>query len=274
MAGPAQLTQWQLEGNAADAYERYLVPTIFEPWARDLVDLASIRPGHRVLDVACGTGIVARLAAPRVGPAGAVRGLDLNADMLAVAATACAGVSPAIEWTQGDVEKLPYPDAHFDVALSQFALMFFPDRVRALAEMRRVTVPTGLVALSVWRSLEINRVYLGLAAALERHAGSDAAVMMGSPFALGDAGELRDLLSAAGFRDIRIRIDVKMERFPSPEEMIRREAASSPLAGPLGQLDDAARAGLVAEVSELLREHTDDESVAFPLEAYIVTARP
>ena len=111
----SQQERWQVSGNAAEAYERYLVPTLFTPWAHDLIARAALQPGERVLDVACGTGIVARLAAAHVGVAGHVVGVDLNPDMLAIArAQPPATASARVEWREGDANALPCNDATFD----------------------------------------------------------------------------------------------------------------------------------------------------------------
>lgn len=149
--------QWQLAGNAADVYERALVPAVFAPWAPQVVALAEPRPGERVLDVACGTGVVARLASQRVGRIGKVVGLDLNPGMLAVAAASAAGQSSAaapITWQEASAIKMPLPDAAFDIVYCQLGLQFFPDRPAALREMYRVLVPGGRLGLMVWRGIE------------------------------------------------------------------------------------------------------------------------
>ena len=138
---------WQLEGNAAELYQRYLVPGITAKWAEDLVRRAQLREGDKVLDVACGTGVVARLAAKKVTP-GHVTGLDLNAGMLAVARNVFNQGGP-VNWVEGSALDLPFPSGHFDVILCQLGLQFFPDQSRALFEMRRVVRERGRVALSV-----------------------------------------------------------------------------------------------------------------------------
>src|SRR5262249_25147416 len=142
--------EYQIEGNAAELFERYIVPAITALWAADLVQRAAPRPGNRVLDVACGTGVVARLAAKTMG-AGHVVGLDINAAMLAVARSQAAG-SP-IEWHEASVLQMPFADRSFDLVLCQLGLQFFPDRPRALREMQRVLVPDGRLALSVFTAI-------------------------------------------------------------------------------------------------------------------------
>lgn len=266
---------WQLAGSSAEAYERHSVPSWSRALAEDLVELAEPRPNERVLDVACGTGIVARLAAERVGEGGTVCGLDVNEDMLDVARRAPAGASPSIEWRQGDVGELPLPDASFDLVTCQQGLQFFCDRGRALREMRRVLAPSGRLALSMLRPLAHHPVYAALADALERTVGTDAGAMMRSPFPESDAAELRELVSSAGLADVRIRLVVAVAGYPSPEELVIWEAAASPLAGPIGALGDDARDALLRDfmASPALRAYTDDAGVTFPQETYVALAR-
>jgi SAM-dependent methyltransferase len=133
--------QWQVVGSAAETYERALIPAVFAAWTPLVVELAEPRAGERVLDVACGTGVVARLAAQQVGRTGKVVGLDLNPGMLAVAAARAAGEPPtsaSITWQEANAARMPFPDAAFDVAYCQLGLQFFPDRPAALREMNRV----------------------------------------------------------------------------------------------------------------------------------------
>ncbi len=263
---------WQLEESSAEAYERYLVPLFFAPGAEYLVELATTGPGERVLDVACGTGIVARRAAPRVGADGTVVGLELNEGMLEVARKISADIRPAIEWRQGDATEIPFPDAAFDIVFCQQGLQFFSDQPAALREMYRVLVPNGRLALSVLRSIEHNPGYVALAEALERHVGADAGAMMRSPFSPLSTDELGDLVAGAGFRDVRILIGIGTVRYPSAEEFLRQEGASSPLAGPIEALRDDVREALIRDLREALRTYADDDGIIFPAETYLALA--
>jgi ubiquinone/menaquinone biosynthesis C-methylase UbiE len=145
--------QWQVAGSAAQVYERELVPAIFGPWAPRVLDVAAPAAGEWVLDAACGTGVVARLAAERVGADGRVVGFDLNPGMLTVARSLPAGGAP-IGWVQATAGRLPFPDGSFEVVCCQLGLQFFPDRAAALAEMARVLVAGGRLAAMVWRSID------------------------------------------------------------------------------------------------------------------------
>lgn len=264
---------WQLEGDSAEAYERYLVPGMFASWADALVERAAVQPGDRVLDVGCGTGVVARRAAATVGAEGEVVGLDPNEGMLDVARAASSDVRPAIEWREGTAADLSFPEGSFDVVASQQVIQFVPDPAAALSEMRRVVGSDGRLGLAVWRPIEFNRAYASVADALADHVGDEAAAMMRSPFPSWALPELRDLVREAGFRDVAVTIGIGSMRYPSPEELVRREAASSPLAGPLGALSREVRDALIRDVGEALREHADDEGVVLPMETYLVTAR-
>ena len=262
---------WQLVEDSAEAYQRYLAPIFFEPWAERLLAFAAVRPGERVLDVACGTGSVSREAARRVGPGGKVVGLDLNEGMLAVARRASAGA--AIEWREGDAARLPFPDGAFDVVTCQQALQFFPDRPRALREMRRVLASGGRVALAVLRGLAQSPAYAPLADALARHVSVEAGAMLRSIFPGWTREEVLALLNDAGFREVEARIEVGAIRYPSAEEFLRQEAACSPLAGVLRAMPDAARDALVRDLEAALRAHTDDGGIVTPMETWLVLAR-
>ncbi len=240
--------------------------------AQRLLELASPRPGDRVLDVGCGTGIVARTAALAVGAQGRVVGIDLNEGMLRVAKRAGAALVPPVEWRQGDATSLPFPDAAFDVVASQQMLQFVPDRGTRRARDASRARPPGPARDLVCRPIEHAVGYVPLAAGLRRHAGAEAEAMMRSPFPAWSVEELRQIVAAGGFDAITIRIEVMSIRYPSAAEFVRREAACSPLAGPIGSLAAPARTALLDELAHELRAHTDDLGIALPLEVYIALA--
>jgi len=272
----SQKIQWQVAGNAAETYEEALVPAIFAPWAPLVVDLAHPQEGERVLDVACGTGIVARTLASCVGPRGAVAGVDLNPGMLKVARRVCATESHSaaqIEWHEASADKLPFLDALFNVVCCQLGLQFFPDRAAALREMRRVLVPGGRLAVMVWRGIHESPGFAVLAEALERHVGGAAAAIMRAPFGLSDSEELTALVRAAGFHDIVIQQRVGTVRFGSTEKLVSSYIAGSPLAGPISKASDAARQALVADVQNALGTYMSDTELTFPIAAQLLSGR-
>jgi SAM-dependent methyltransferase len=258
---------WQLSDDTAVAYERDFVPAIFAQWPPKLAEIAAIAPGERVLDVGCGTGVLAREAAVRAGPAGRVVGLDLNEGMLAVARR----LRPEIDWRHGDALDLPFADHAFDVVASQFALMFFPDRPRALREMWRVLAPGGRLAVAVCAPLEETRGYRLFADILRREAGEDAAAMVEGYFALGDEAELLRIARAAEIVAPRILTCEGWARFASIEEFARIEIKGSPLAG---LVDPAAFGRILAAARAALGEFCDERGrLAVPLGARVLTAR-
>jgi ubiquinone/menaquinone biosynthesis C-methylase UbiE len=257
---------FQLESDSAEAYERYLVPAIFRPSADRLVDRVGIEPGERVLDVGCGTGIVARTAAARGAHAA---GVDLNEGMLAVARSA----APEVDWRTGDAAALPFDDGTFDVVLSQQALQFMPDPIAALREMRRVLAAGGRMAVVVCRSLDRNAGYEALAAAIERHTNADVGTGARSPFPAWGVAELRAMIGDAGFADVHVSIDLAGVRYPSAEGLLTWEVASSPLAQVFASLRQAAVGRIVAEVARAVGDYADDDGVLIPLETLVAVAR-
>jgi ubiquinone/menaquinone biosynthesis C-methylase UbiE len=201
-------------GTAPQNYERYFVPAIGAPLAEKLIKVAGLRPGERVLDVACGTGVVTRLAAEQVGADGAVTGVDINPGMLAVACTATPSLA-AIEWIEASADALPCPDAAFDVVLCQLGLQFFPDKLAALRQARRVLVPAGRLALNVPGPTP--PIFDILARGLARHVKPEVAGFVHHVFSLHETTELEDLLSGAGFVDVAIRASDEKLHLPAPE---------------------------------------------------------
>jgi SAM-dependent methyltransferase len=268
--------QWQVAGSAPEIYERALVPAVFASWVPQVVALANPKSGERVLDVACGTGVVARLAAVRVGGGGNVVGLDLNPGMLAVAASIALetpATSAPITWREASATKMPFADASFDIVYCQLGLQFFPDRSAALREMHRVLVSDGRLGLMVWRGIEQSPGFGVLADALGRHVGPEAAAAMRAPFSLFDLEELGALIAAAGFRDIAIRRATGTVRFPSPARFVQDYGAGSLLASFVAKATDEARTALVSDVSEALAPFVADGALAFPIEAHLASAR-
>jgi ubiquinone/menaquinone biosynthesis C-methylase UbiE len=272
----SQQGQWQVAGSAPEVYERELVPAVFGVWAPILVELAQPRPSERVLDVACGTGIVARIAATRVGPGGTVVGIDLNPGMLSVARSVVSPDSRSggqLQWQEASADKLPFPDGSFNVVYCQLGLQFFADRPAALREMRRVLGTEGRLALMVWRGIHESPGFAVLADALQRHVGQAAAAIMRAPFGLSNADELEALVRAAGFQNVAIQQRSGTVRFPSVERFVLSYVAGSPLAGPVSQADDAARAALITDVRNALGKFTSNDELAFPIAAHLLSAR-
>ncbi len=259
-------------GRAADAardYERLHVKALFGQWAEPVLDAAKVVAGHRLLDVACGTGVLARAAHARVGPTGAVTGLDIAPGMLAVAAD----LEPGVTWIEGDAGALPFDDDTFDVVVSQFGLMFFPDKKRAIREMLRCLRPGGLVAVAVWDGLEHSGAYPISVDLLERRAGSAAADALRAPFVLGDTGELRGVFEDAGAVVVSMDTQHGTASFPSVRSMVEADLRGwLPVMGVhLG--DDLVDSILDAAEDALRAYRTSNGAMVFDTPAHIVVAR-
>lgn len=259
---------FQLTDAGPGAYERYMVPAHCERRAQDLLDRVGVGPRERVLDVACGTGIVSRLAARRVGDLGRVVGVEFNPAMLEVARQVSAYYDP-IEYLEGDASALPVADRTFDVVVCQHAIMFFPDREASVREMHRSLRPGGRVAVSVFRSAKFNPAFRHLIGALEKHASPDAAAFMRSPFIMESVAQMRSLFESAGFVDIEVMIRVETLRYPSVAHLVRYETLN--MADPALHAPETQRA-LIQEMSALVADHVDDRGVILPAEDYVVTA--
>jgi SAM-dependent methyltransferase len=258
---------FQISPETAEAYEAAFVPSLFAHLAPVLIDAAGVTAGDRVLDVACGTGIVARTAAERAGPAGHVVGLDRNEAMLTVARR----VRPDLEWRQGDAAALPFPDGWFDVALCQSGLMFVPDPIEAVRELGRVVRPGGRVAVQVWSSLDRQYGFQPLADAVARHAGPDAVALISTYFRLGDREQFTGHFTLAGLRVTDVRTLPVTVRAPSVDDYITTEVASTPL---IDRISGDVYRRIREEAGAGLARYTDATgALALPLEAYLVAAR-
>lgn len=257
----------QVSDGAASVYDEFFLPALFEAWAAPVANAAGIRAGQRVLDVACGTGVLARCAAGLVGESGTVVGLDPNASMLARARQR----TPEIDWRAGVAEDLPFADGSFDAVVSQFGLMFFVDRPRALREMVRVLREGGHLAVAVWASLDRTPGYEAMVALLDRLFGRAVARSLEAPYALGDLGLLERTLEDAGLGDAHVETRAGSARFPSIESWIRTDIRGWTLAG---ALDDAQYRQLQAEAATVLRRfETPSGTVEFPSPAHLITWR-
>jgi ubiquinone/menaquinone biosynthesis C-methylase UbiE len=255
-------------GTAPENYERYFVPAIGLPLAAALVESAGLSPGERVLDVACGTGVVARLAAERVGTAGHVTGLDVNPGMLAVAHSASTPV--AIEWREARAEDTQVPDAAYDVALCQMGLQFFADMGTAMAELSRVLVPGGRLVASVPGPMP--SVFQVLQRGIRDHLSPEIAKFISVVFSLDDARRLEELVAESGFREVSVRRDPRVLRLPPPEDFLWQYVWSTPLADAIGSLGDQEREALEHDVLAGWEELTRDGALILQLDVLTVSA--
>lgn len=252
-------------GSPAENYQRFFVPAIAKPVAEDLVRVAALHEGERVLDVGCGTGVVSRLAAEKVGRRKVV-GLDPNPAMLAVARK----ITPEemeIEWYEAGAEKMPLPDGAFDVVLCQMALQFVPDKAGALAEMRRVLAPKGRLALNLPGPAA--PPFAAMAEAMGRHIRPEASGFMRAVFALHDQSAIEKLLEEAGFEGARATAKLKELHLPAPREFLWQYVSGTPLAEIVGAADAGARVALEEDLVAKWAELADGDGMK--IEQRVVT---
>jgi ubiquinone/menaquinone biosynthesis C-methylase UbiE len=254
--------------NPAWVYEKYQVSGIFQAWARVLIEIARPQAGEAVLDACCGTGVVARLLIPLVGPAGRIVGFDLDPQMLEVAKA----LAPAVEWRQGDLQVLPFADASFDLAVCQQGLQFLPDKAAGLREMHRVLRPGGRIVLALWSDLANSPGHAAVFGAVGRLLGKD----MSKPpaWSLAEESEALALVSSAGFVDIKSTVKSLPVAYPSArtfaEAMVA--GASKQTRELLQQVDADRRGAFVDDVVARLRRYETPAGLTAPMESRLVWA--
>jgi ubiquinone/menaquinone biosynthesis C-methylase UbiE len=261
----------------AQAYEKIFVPAMFGALADRLLAREPVRAGDRVLDLACGTGAVARRLAPMVGPSGRLVAADLRDAMLAVARSLPRPEGAPIEWRQADATKLPFDDHTNDRVICQHGLQIFDDRAKALAEVRRVLTPGGKVVASVWKSLDVHPLWKALTEAEARLLGPlgvtyEEAAM---PFLLGDSDELRRLFEEAGFVGIEIG-ELTLEGSFAAATFVRdvefAYSAIMPQFASNPRAFDAYVETVERDMRDVIHAHMRGSSVTFPLHAHVVVA--
>ena len=254
-----------------ELYEQTLVRPLFQPWVEPLLNDVELRSGERVIDIACGTGIVARVARERLGSSGTVVGVDLNPHMLAVARQA----APMIDWRDGDAIALPLGDGEqFDVALCQQGFQFFRDQAAAARQMRRALVEGGRLGVSTWRPDEEFPVLRQLRSVAEQHVGP----ISDRRHSLGEPGPLEAALRDAGFHDVGSKREARMIRFSDGLAFVRLNAmALVGMSAASTALGDEERQRMVAAITrdsaELVRLHTDQGGFAFEIGTNVTLAR-
>lgn len=260
------MSGWQLSGDAPTAYNRFALK-IMEPWTDDLILAAGCRDGDRILDVACGTGVVANRINLISGKLCTVTGIDLNEGMLNVARR-----NPQIEWHQGSASELPFETGSFDVVLCQQGLQYFTDRGAAMTEMRRVLTPGGRMALNVWGALERQPFHAALVDGVAMFLGKDAQSAFDLAFSLNTAAELQRLASDAGLRNVRVRFEHRTVRYPVPVQLVAGFMGATPVTEQFLGLSEDRRQAFITHVVERLASYVDDGGLAFPMENHFLTA--
>lgn len=258
-------THGQVNQSAAEVYEAFFVPALFGQWPERVLDAAGLAPGDDVLDVGCGTGILARAAARRLNDSGSVTGIDINDGMLTIARRA----PEPVTWRHGPAEHLPLPDQSFDRVVSQFAVMFFADQKAGLQEMARVSRPGGTITIATWACVDQSPGYAAIVELLQHLFGDEAANALMAPFSLGTKDKLHDLIDEI-LPNAAVTLHQGLARFDSLEDWIHTDVRGWTLADMI--TDDQYTELLAAAKTELADYVDDNEQVRFPAPALIATA--
>ncbi len=240
----------------AENYQRWFVPAIATPVSDALLEAAGLRAGERVLDVACGTGVIARLAAELVGPTGSVTGVDVAADMIDVAKSVPIPAGSPIEWQAGDAASLTFADGSFDAALCQMGLMFMADRLAVLREMVRVTTPGGRVVVSTPGTIQ--RPFVLMERAITEHINPELGGFVRAVFSMDDPDALATLLRDAGLRDVSVAEPVVKLRLPAPREFLWQYINLTPMGPLVADAAESAKAAMEHQVVESWRPFVVD----------------
>ena len=258
----------QTTTSPSEIYERFMAPAIFSHWSETLLELAAPQPGEGLLDLACGTGVVARMAASRVQPGGKVVGVDFNGAQIATARN----TDPSIDWREGDASALSFPDHEFDLVVCQQGFQFFPDRLQAVREINRVLKPGGRIGIAVWSSMEKSPGYLALANALGRIVGPAATRPLDEIFAFPDPNQLRRPFADGGFPEATVVTLSREAIFASSEEFTRAIAVGSIMRRTDAQFSEETLDSLSAAVAVELAQYSGESGLRFPMEAQLLTA--
>lgn len=254
------------DDSPASIYETQLVQAIFEPLARILIERARPKPGERVLDAACGTGIVARLVEPIVGPSGRAVGLDYDPIMVEMARS----LAPQIEWRQGDLQNLPFADGFYDLVLCQQGLQYLPDPDAGLRQIHRVLRPGGRMVLATWSDLAKSPGHVLLFRALAATIGPDKAQPVG--WSLADEARLLELVAEAGFVSVTTAIVSLQTRYPSARAFVEivLKGSSKVTREELAQIPADRRAAFIDEVATRLRDYETRDALTLPMESRVL----
>lgn len=253
-----------------DIYETALVGPLFRPWVEPLLQDVQLQLDDSVLDVACGTGVVARVAKERQSSRGTVVGVDLNPQMLAVARR----MAPTIDWREGDAGALPLRDGEaFDVVLCQQGFQFFPDRAAAARQMHRALVKGGRLGVSTWRPDEEFPVLRELRTIAERYVGPIA----DRRHSLGDPSPLEAVFRETGFHNVRSKYASRAIRFQDGSIFVRLNAmALVSMSTQASTLDEEGRqrmvGAIVSDSAGLVRAHTDVAGFVYEIGTNVVLA--
>jgi len=262
-----------VDTTAGEAYEKHLVPGMFARWTERAIHLAALKPGERVVDVACGTGVGARSAAKKVGRSGKVVAVDLDAGVVEVTRRLAQAEGVAIECHCASALEMPLPDAAFDAALCLQGIQFFPDRMAGFAEIRRVLKPSGRLVATLWGLIAENKGHEAIVRALESQKADASAAKKACSFA--DPAEIRNTAVHAGFGSVELLTEDAVTEYASFDSFMEGFTVGSPSTRRAIQLlPDDGRERFVSDVRNALAQYIVGGRLEYPMRTHIVVARP
>jgi ubiquinone/menaquinone biosynthesis C-methylase UbiE len=259
-------------GSIPELYERFLVPLIFEPYARDLAKRVADAAPRDVLETAAGTGVLTRAMASRLPATARIVATDLNQPMLDQAAKGQSG-DRRIEWRQADALALPFPAETFDVVVCQFGAMFFPDKVQGYREARRVLRSGGRFIFNVWDKISENEFADVVTAALAEIFPHDPPRFMArTPHGYHDAEQIRRELSAAGFAEIAIEAVDATSKAPSARDAAIAYCQGTPWRSEIEARDATGLERATAHAAAALARRFGSGPIEGRIRAFVITA--
>jgi len=262
---------FDLSADAAEAYQRQKVPALFAPMAEATINAVSIPKQAEVLDIACGTGAIARAVAARLTEPSRIVGTDLNSAMIDVARSNSPDGPHSFEWVSAPADDLPFNDATFSLSFCQQGLQFFPDKPAALTEVHRVLKHNGRLILTCWAA--IPPFFTTIAEVLGRHLDETAAAKAIHPFIWNDGGKISQLMADAGFERKPPAALPVFRRMPATLEAVRDELLASPNETVFRAAGDAAQEIICSEILADVETFRDGEILAMPQQAHLFDVR-
>jgi ubiquinone/menaquinone biosynthesis C-methylase UbiE len=262
----------QFSGSIPAAYDRYLGPLLFQPYAEDLAARLQAQEDASVLELACGTGILTRVLRTRLPATAKLIATDLNEPMFRHAAEKF-GEAEAVQWLQADACSLPFGDRMFDAVVCQFGIMFVPDKPLAAREARRVLKPGGLFLFNVWDALEHNDLCRVAHETITNYFDKDPPTFYQVPFGYHDHDEIRRVLENAGFRDVRIEVVAKVGQAGRAREVATGLVQGNPVSMAIAERDPSLLPTITDAVADAITHRFGEADIRAPMRAIVVQAR-
>jgi ubiquinone/menaquinone biosynthesis C-methylase UbiE len=262
----------EFSGSIPAAYDRYLGPMLFQPYAEDLAARLEVPDNSSVLELACGTGILTRALRSRLPSSVKLTATDLNEPMFRHAAGKFEE-NEAVHWRQADACSLPFPNRMFDAVVCQFGLMFVPDKLLAARETQRVLKPGGLFLFNVWDAMEHNALGQLTHRTIASFFDKDPPTFYEVPFGYHEQDEIKRVLKEAGFHEIKTEVMAKVSQADRAEDAATGLVQGNPVAVAIAERDPTLLPIITNAVAQAIKDRFGETDIRAPMKAIIVQAR-